>query len=96
MPTPEQKRNSNKLSTMVFHNSGKLKTLMIFPSLFKGKHIKHTRQVKVLTGNEITVEFDRSVALQIDGETIREVSSYTATMPKVSIIKEKIAAITAV
>ena len=95
MPTPEQKRNSGILSTMIFHDAGKLKTLMIFPSLFKGEHIKHTKQVEILTGNEITVEFDRPVALQIDGETILGVSSYTATMPKVSVIKEKMAAATA-
>ena len=96
MPTPEQKRNSDKISTMIFHDAGKLKTLMIFPSLFKGEHIKHTNHVEILTGNEITVEFDRPVALQIDGETILGVSSYTATMPKVSVIKEKMAAATAV
>lgn len=91
MPTPEQKRNSGKFSTMIFHNSGKLKTLLIFPSLFKGEHVKHTKHVDILTGNEITVEFDRPVALQIDGETIRGVSSYTATVPTVTIHKEKVA-----
>ncbi len=96
MPTPEQKRNSDKLSTMIFHNAGKLKTLLIFPSLFKGEHIKHTKHVEILSGNEITVEFDRPVALQIDGETIPGVSSYTATMPKISVIKEKTLAATAV
>ena len=96
MPTPEQKRKSDKLSTMIFHDAGKLKTLMIFPSLFKGEHIKHTNHVEILTGDEITVEFDRPVALQIDGETILGVSSYTATMPKVSVIKEKMAAAAAV
>ena len=81
MPTPDQKRNSGKLSAMIFHGSGKLKTLMIFPSLFKGEHVKHTKHVEILTGNEITVEFDRPVALQIDGETILGVSSYTAAIP---------------
>ncbi len=96
MPTPEQKRNSDKLSTMIFHNAGKLKTLLIFPSIYNGEHIKHTRHVEVLSGNEITVEFDRPVALQIDGETILGVSSYTATMPKVSVIKEKMVTATAV
>ncbi|MBQ3547266.1 MAG: diacylglycerol kinase family protein [Clostridia bacterium] len=78
MPTPNQKRNSGTLSTMIFHNSGKLKTLMIFPSLFKGKHLKYTKCVEILEGKEITVEFDRPTALQIDGETILNVSSYTA------------------
>lgn len=93
MPTPEQKRNSGTLSTMIFHDAGKLKTLMIFPSLFKGEHIKHTKQVEILTGNEITVEFDRPVALQIDGETILGVTSYTATAEKKTQLKEMVAAL---
>ncbi len=78
MPTPKQERNSGKLSTMVFYGSGKLKTLMIFPSLFKGEHIKHTKRVDILEGKEITVEFDRPTSLQIDGETILGVTAYTA------------------
>lgn len=95
MPTPAQVRNSGKLSTMVFHDSGKLKTLMIFPSIFKGEHVKHTDHVKVLTGKEITVEFDRPVALQIDGETILDVSSYTATVPATNTTKAKATVTTA-
>ena len=93
MPTPKQKRNSGALSTMVFHNSGKLKTLMIFPSLFKGEHIKHTKHVDILEGKEITVEFDRPTSLQIDGETILGVTSYTATAEKKATVKEKAAAL---
>lgn len=84
MPTPGQKRNSDKLSTMIFHDSGKLKTLMIFPSIYTGKHVRHTRHTQILTGRKITVAFDRPVALQIDGETILGVSSYTAEIPKPS------------
>ena len=78
MPTPDQRRNSGELSVMIFHNSGKLKTLMLFPSIFSGKHVKHKNQVEILTGKEITVEFDRPAALQIDGETVLGISSYTA------------------
>ena len=58
--------------------SGKLKTLMVFPSIFKGEHVKHTEMCQVLTGREITVEFDQPTALQIDGETILGVTQYTA------------------
>lgn len=80
MPTPQQDRkNRRQLSTMVFHGSGKLRTLMIFPSIFKGEHVKHKKQVEILTGHTITVEFDRPTPLQIDGETILGVTSYTAT-----------------
>lgn len=78
MPTPGQQRNSGLLSTMVFHNSGKLTALMIFPSIFKGTHIRHAHRVDILSGREISVEFDRPVALQIDGETIQGVTAYSA------------------
>ena len=85
MPTPAQDRlDREKLSTLVFHGSGKLRTLMIFPSLFKGEHIKHTKVAEVLTGSVITVEFDRPTALQIDGETILGVTSYTAYSKELS------------
>lgn len=81
MPTPDQDRldKDNKLSCMVFHDSCKLKTLMIFPSIFKGEHIKSKKYVEVFTGKEITVEFSQPRALQIDGETVLGVTKYTAT-----------------
>ena len=78
LPAPEQRRESDKLSVMLFHGSGKLKTLLIFPSIFKGEHVKKTKNVTVLSGNEITVRYDEPRALQIDGETILNVSEYTA------------------
>lgn len=82
MPTPEQDRlNNETVSTMVMHSSGKLKTLMIFPSIFKGEHIKHTDTVSVIKGKEITVKFSEPRALQIDGETIKNVTEYTVFAP---------------
>ena len=86
MPAPEQKRKTDGLSVMLFHNVGKLKALIIFPSLFKGEHVKYTKNVEVLSGKEITVEYDRPVALQIDGETILNVTSYTASMADVAAV----------
>lgn len=80
IPTPGQQRLSknNTLSLMVFYGSGKLKTLCVFPSIFKGEHIKHKNMVEILKGKEITVEFDRPTPLQIDGETILNVTKYHA------------------
>ena len=79
MPTPDQTRLSDepKVSVMVMHGSGRLKTLMIFPSLFKGEHLKYTKYVSVMEGREVTVSFDRPTALQIDGETVLGVTEYT-------------------
>lgn len=78
IPTPDQRRNIDELTLMLFHGAGKLRTLMIFPSIFTGKHVSHEKQVTLLSGKQITVQFDRPVALQVDGETVLSVSSYTA------------------
>ena len=79
MATPKQNRsgNSHTVSVMVFHSTGKLRTLFIFPSIFKGKHIKHKKKVSILTGTDIQVTFDRPTPLQIDGETVLGVTEYT-------------------
>ena len=78
MPTPEQKRldKDGRISVMVWHDTGKLSTLMAFPSLFKGEHVKKTKKIDIHSGHEISVEFDRPTALQIDGETVVGVTSY--------------------
>ena len=70
MPTPSQVRNSGELSVMVFHIKNRLRLLTIFPSLFKGEHIKHEKHVSVFTGKDITVKYDEPKPLQVDGETI--------------------------
>ena len=77
MPTPAQDRlgEEHTVSTMVMYGTGKLRTLMIFPSIFKGEHVRHKNAVEVMTGRDITVTFDRPTALQIDGETILGVTS---------------------
>lgn len=77
--TPAQDRldPDRKLSTLIMYKTGKIRTLIIFPNIFKGTHIEHTKSVEVFTGHKITVSFDRPVALQIDGETILGVSEYT-------------------
>lgn len=78
MATPDQDRTGDTLSVMLFHGSGRLKTLMIFPSIFKGEHVKKVKNVTVLTGKEITVKFDGPRAVQVDGETVLGITEYTA------------------
>ena len=80
MPTPSQDRlaSDGKLSLMLFHGTGKIRTLMIFPSLFTGEHIKHKKNIAIHEGHDIEVTFDKPCALQIDGETILGVTGYKA------------------
>lgn len=78
MACPEQDRlnEEGKVSVMVMHHRSKLKTLMVFPKIFKGEHVKHTEMVEQFKGYEVEVEFDKPTALQIDGETFTEVTKY--------------------
>ena len=84
LPAPEQDRcNPDKtLSVMLFHGAGRMRTLCAFPGIFKGTHEKHKRMVAIHTGHEITVKFDRPTPLQIDGETILDVTGYVARSSK--------------
>lgn len=89
IPTPKQDRASDALSLMLFHGAGRIRTLCVFPSIFKGTHVKHKNMVAVHTGHEITVEFDRPTPLQIDGETILDVTQYTARAAVCNMKKTK-------
>ena len=73
---PKQDRLGDKLTSVVFHDSGRLHTLMVFPKIFKGEHVKYTKMVDIREGKDITVEFSRPCALQIDGETVLNVKKY--------------------
>lgn len=84
MPAPEQSRDSDVVSVMVYHGKSKLKSLIAFPGMFSGTHVKHPKIVEVRSGKEITVEFDRPSPLQIDGETILGVKSYSAFCPSLA------------
>lgn len=74
---PNQNRlNANRCQTVIlYHSKSKLKTLLLFPKIFKGEHIKN-KNVEVFKGNNIKVEFNEPCALQIDGDVIVNVYKY--------------------
>lgn len=47
---PDQRRNApdGKFSVVVWHGSNKLKTLVVFPSIFKGEHVKHSECLSLI------------------------------------------------
>ena len=81
-PNQDRLNPERKLTLVVWHGSGKLKTLMMFPSIFKGEHVQHTKNVALMEGYDITVEFDGPCAAQIDGETVLAVTKYEAKSSK--------------
>ena len=88
MITPSQDRlNAERdLSIVAVHCKSRLKLLTIFPKIFKGKHVTHTDVFESFIGKDVHVQFDRPVALQIDGETVLGVTEYKAYSS--AVIKE--------
>ncbi len=93
LPTPNQLRDNEDgtISVMLFYGMGKLRTLMLFPSIFKGQHLKNTKKTALLTGKEIIVEFEEPCSAQIDGETVLNVkrAKYTSAQPVVALDKQE-------
>ncbi|MBQ8260503.1 MAG: diacylglycerol kinase family protein [Clostridia bacterium] len=89
MCAPAQDRfcEDGKNTLVVWHCSGALRTLMAFPSIFKGEHVNKKKMIAIHTGHEITVEFDAPCALQIDGETIVGVTSYSVSAKVTAPVK---------
>lgn len=81
-PGQDRLNKDRKVTLVVMHRRSKLLTLIMFPSIFKGEHIKYTKFVHVFEGYNTKVEFDKPCALQIDGETVLNVSSYEVKSSK--------------
>ena len=78
-PGQDRLNPDGTVSLMVMRCPSKLRTLLLFPTIFKGNHIKATKIVSVFKGHTIHVRFDRPTALQIDGEVFSGVTEYTVT-----------------
>lgn len=79
MCAPAQDRmNPNRtVSLMVMRATSKIRTLLLFPSIFKGEHVRDEKIVSMFPGHMIHVKFDRPTALQIDGEVYEGIEEYT-------------------
>lgn len=79
MVAPDQDRLNaeHKVTVVVAHKRSRVGTLMVFPSIFEGKHVLKKGFVTVFTGKKVTVTFDKPCALQIDGEVVHDVTTYS-------------------
>ena len=78
-PAQDRLNADGTVSLMVMRCKSKIRTLLLFPTIFKGNHVKVTDIVSMFKGHEICVRFDRPTALQIDGEVYSGVTEYTVT-----------------
>ncbi len=80
MVAPDQDRNNHDFSVMVLHDCSRARVLTVFPTVYKGTHTKYTDIVDIIRGKHVKVEYDIPTVLQIDGEVVIGVRSYTAYM----------------
>ena len=75
---PKQDRfdRDGTLTLVVVAGRSRLGLLFNFPKLFKG-NVDKVKIVHTFTGKTITVTYDKPTALQIDGDTVRNVLTYT-------------------
>lgn len=78
-PGQDRLNSDGTVSLMIMRCKSKIRTLLLFPSIFKGNHVKATKIVSMFKGHEIRVRFDRPTALQIDGEVYSGVTEYIVT-----------------
>lgn len=76
---PNQKRTDDTVSVIAVHDLSPFKITLLFPSIFKGTHVKYTKYITVHNANSLTVKFDRPCDMQIDGETVTDILEYSVT-----------------
>lgn len=89
MAAPEQDRlnDDHTLSVVAMHSKNIFKIILAFLLIFTGKHTILKSMITVIKGHSISVKLDRPATLQIDGETLPDISEYTITSAKQCAIK---------
>ena len=77
-PTQDRLNPERNISFAIAHSKSGLKIATVLPTAFRGNHLKYEKIFRIVQGKHIKVEFDRPTALQIDGETFLDVTSYEA------------------
>lgn len=76
-PMQDRANAQRHVTGMVYSGRGKLFTMCVFPSIFKGEHVKYDKDIIFTEGSRISVRFSTPCILQVDGEIIENVSEYT-------------------
>ena len=72
--SPKSVRDDDLLEMLIIHRIPRLLLFLIFPTIYLGWHVKFRRYVKVIQGKSFKVEYGRSAYLQMDGESLDDVT----------------------
>jgi diacylglycerol kinase (ATP) len=77
---PEAELGDRRLDVLTIGDVGKVELLQVFPRVYKGTHITHPK-VRMEKAERITVECDKRILLQADGEILGEGPVTFSVMP---------------
>lgn len=72
--SPRSRSNDGKLEVVVVHQLSRLKLLLVFVTVFWGKH-ERFKEVTILPSNQFTIKLDMPTSCHVDGEGLGTVSS---------------------
>lgn len=75
---PDQNREDDHLSVIIYTVKSRIRALLSFSSVFKGTHVNNTEMVKIITGKNVHMKFDRIGDAEIDGDTVTNIDEYWA------------------
>lgn len=80
-PMQDRLNEDKTLTNVLFFSRSKILTLIRFPKIFEGKHVKYVKNISIVKGYHFKVAFNEPCALQIDGETVLNVKEYEVDVP---------------
>ncbi|MGM0396129.1 MAG: diacylglycerol/lipid kinase family protein [Bacillota bacterium] len=86
---PMAKIDDDMLNVCIVKDISNLKILFLFPSIFKGEHVKYTKHVEFFNGRDIKVTLRGKHLLNIDGDLFdveNEVVEFSLSEKKLSVI----------
>lgn len=65
---PAAQVNDGFLHICIVSGISKLKTMILFPTIFKGNHIKYKKYVRIYKAKEIKIRAKTKISINVDGE----------------------------
>lgn len=78
----KQRREDRKLTLVIAHVKGRIRTLLALNKVNKGKSETMGKQIIRYVTDSVTIKFSKPHALQIDGEVVEDVTEYKAYINK--------------
>lgn len=75
-PRQDRKNPEHTVTSVAIHDIACIPALFLFLSVCKGRGERYPRYIDYRVGRHVAVEYDRPVALQIDGETVLDVTRF--------------------